>query len=213
MKHAAMFTDELGTVLPYKAKLYIRSDAVPKFIKPRSVPYATKQAIEDELDHFKASRILRRYPQRVGYPNCSSTKGRRENSHLQRLQGDCQPSIGSRTTLPKPEDLFATLAEGTKFTTLDLSQAYLQLLLDNESSKPVTVNTHRGLYQYTCLPFSIDSASSMFQTDTILPGIPNVIRYIDDILVTGSSNEAHLESRRSTHPIKKTLSQNQGRKM
>jgi hypothetical protein len=44
--------------------------------------------------------------------------------------------------LPKPDDLFATLAGGKKFTTLDLSQAYLQLILDEESAKFVTVNTH-----------------------------------------------------------------------
>ncbi len=44
--------------------------------------------------------------------------------------------------LPKPDDLFATLAGGNKFTKLDLSQAYLQLELDEESSKMTTVNTH-----------------------------------------------------------------------
>lgn len=48
--------------------------------------------------------------------------------------------------LPKLEDLFATLAGGNKFTKLDLSHAYLQVLLDPESRKYVTVNTHQGLY-------------------------------------------------------------------
>ena len=47
--------------------------------------------------------------------------------------------------LPKPDDLFATLAGGKKFTKLDLSQAYQQLLLDDDSKKFVTINTHRGL--------------------------------------------------------------------
>ena len=32
--------------------------------------------------------------------------------------------------IPKPEDIFANLAGGELFTTLDLSQAYQQLLLD-----------------------------------------------------------------------------------
>ena len=86
--------------------------------------------------------------------------------------------------LPKPEDLFATLAGGKKFTKLDLSQAYQQLTLDNESRKYVTINTHKGLYQYTRLQFGVASAPAIFQrlTDTILQSIPNVICYIDDII-------------------------------
>ena len=44
--------------------------------------------------------------------------------------------------LPKPEELFTTLAGGKKFAKLDMSQAYQQLLLDEESTKYVTINTH-----------------------------------------------------------------------
>ena len=68
--------------------------------------------------------------------------------------------------------------------------------LDEESRKYVTINTHRGLYRYTRLPFGIASAPAVFQKtmDTILQGIPNVICYIDDILVTGVDDEAHLRT-------------------
>ena len=50
--------------------------------------------------------------------------------------------------LPKPDDLFATLAGGKVFTKLDLSQAYLQLRFDEKSATYVTINTHQGLYRY-----------------------------------------------------------------
>ncbi len=46
--------------------------------------------------------------------------------------------------LPKPDDLFGTLAGGKKFTKLDLSQAYLQLELDEESSKMTICHISRG---------------------------------------------------------------------
>ena len=42
--------------------------------------------------------------------------------------------------LPKTEDLFATLAGGTKFTKLDLSEAYLQLELDPDSQQYCVIN-------------------------------------------------------------------------
>ena len=98
--------------------------------------------------------------------------------------------------LPKPKDLMTNLAGGLRFSKLDLTQAYFQIVLDQESHKYVTINTHKGLYQYTRVPFGIASTPALFQRtmDTILQGIPNTICYLDDILVTGNSAETHLKS-------------------
>lgn len=49
--------------------------------------------------------------------------------------------------IPTPQELFASLAGGQKFTKLDLSQAYQQLLLDDKSKELVTINTHKGLFR------------------------------------------------------------------
>ena len=96
--------------------------------------------------------------------------------------------------LPKPADLMANLTGGQCFTKLDLRAAYQQMRLDEESDKMVTINTHQGLYEYTKLPFGVSSAPAIFQRamDSILQGIPNVICYLDDILVTGRSEREHL---------------------
>ena len=79
-------------------------------------------------------------------------------------------------------------------TKLDLSAAYQQLSLDGESQKLVTLNTHKGLFQCTSLPFRGASAPAKFQLtmDAILQGIPQVLCYIDDILVTGKAEADHL---------------------
>ena len=44
--------------------------------------------------------------------------------------------------VPTAEDLFVTLAGGQTFTKLDLSHAYQQVVLDEDSRKYVTVTTH-----------------------------------------------------------------------
>ena len=118
-----------------------------------------------------------------------------------RLCGDYKVTVNYALTvdqypLPKPEDLFATLSNGQEFSKLDLSQTYLQLKLDELSRPYTTINTHQGLYQYTRLPFGIASAPAIFQRlmDTILQGIPGVVCYIDDILVTGKDQEEHLQN-------------------
>ena len=98
--------------------------------------------------------------------------------------------------LTKPEDLFASLVGGVKFSKIDLTQAYLQMPLEEESREFVTMNTHMGLYRYTRLPFGIASAPAIFQRtmDTILQGLHHEQCYIDDILVTGADNEVHLRN-------------------
>ena len=60
----------------------------------------------------------------------------------------------------------------------------------------MTINTHRGLYQYTRLPFGVASAPAIFQkvTDTILQGLPKIISYLDDILISASTPEEHLDN-------------------
>ena len=68
--------------------------------------------------------------------------------------------------------------------------------LDEESRKLVVVNTHKGLYRYTRLPYGVSSAPGIFQRlmESVLQGIPNVIVYIDDILITGATEEEHLKT-------------------
>lgn len=95
--------------------------------------------------------------------------------------------------LPIPEDLFATLEGGVLFTKLDLSQAYNQLELDKESQQVCTINTPDGLFQYTRMPFGIASAPGKFQRvmDDLFRDTPRVKCYLDDILITGRTEEEH----------------------
>jgi hypothetical protein len=55
-----------------------------------------------------------------------------------------------------------------------MSQAYQQLLLDEESKQYTTIYTHKGLYQYNRLPFGVSSAPGIFQPtmENMLQGIP-----------------------------------------
>ena len=56
------------------------------------------------------------------------------------------------------------------------------------------VTTPLGLFRYTRLPFRVSTAPAVLQRiiDHTLQGIPRVLARVDDILVTGESDEEHL---------------------
>ena len=72
----------------------------------------------------------------------------------------------------------------------------MQIELEDESKKYLVINTHRGLYRFNGLPYGIASAPAIFQQiiEQVLPKLPKVVCYMDDILVTGSTHEKHLQN-------------------
>ena len=159
-RHAPLFRDGLGTVKPFRDTLHVDPDAQPKFFKPYAVPFAIKDTIGCELDCMEQQGTIEKVDHSewaapiVAVPNKDGTF---------HICGDYKVTVNQALAvdqypLLKPDDLFATLAGGKVFTKLDLSQAYLQIRLDEKSSEYVTINTHQGLHWCNRLPFSVASA-------------------------------------------------------
>ena len=85
---------------------------------------------------------------------------------------------------------------GKPFSKQDLTQAYQQLLLAEDSKRYTTINTTKGLFQKQRLPFGISSAPAIFQRsmDSLLQDQPGVVVYLDDVLVTGLNKDEHLKN-------------------
>lgn len=91
--------------------------------------------------------------------------------------------------IPRVNDIIFTLNGYSFFSLIDLSGAYLQLELDNESQALTAINTHKGLFAFRRLPFGVKTAPGIFQEviDKILNGLTGVVSYFDDILIGASS--------------------------
>ena len=195
-EHADIFRDELGKLQGVKAKIYVEEGVQPRFEKSRPVPFTIRKKVEEELDRLQALGVI----QPVRFSDWASPIVpilKRDGSV--RICGDYKVTINRAARLekypiPRIEELFTSLAGGKTFSKLDLSHAYLQIPLAEESRRLATISTHRGLFEYQRLPFGIASAPSIFQRimENLLLGIPRVCVYLDDILVTGLTEEEHL---------------------
>ena len=134
-KYEEMFSGIQGAMKHFSAKLNVKEDVRPIFLKPRSVPFAISEAVEAELKRLEAEGIIEKVPHSKGAaPIVPVPKG---NGKM-RIRGDYKVTVNQiiqvdQYPLPKPEDLFASLAGGANFSKIDFTQAYLQLQLEEES--------------------------------------------------------------------------------
>ncbi|KAF8790114.1 hypothetical protein HNY73_005187 [Argiope bruennichi] len=160
----------------------------PVFFKPRPVPFALKERIETELKRLVAEDIIE--------PVVPVIK---QNGNL-RICGDYKVTINpglkiEQYPLPRIEDIFAELSGGEFFTKIDLSEAYLQMLVDERDRHLLMINTHKVLFRYKRMNYGIALAPAVWQRaiEQVLSGIAGVHVFLDDITVTGRNDQEHFE--------------------
>lgn len=197
-KYPSVFQQGLGTVKNVTAKLHLKDDVKPVFLKPRSVPYALRPAVEKELQRMESEGII----QRVDFSDWGTplvVVPKSDNSV--RLCGDYKVTVNphintDKYPIPTFDEVLEKISEGQKYSKIDLKCAYQQLLLDEESQKLVTISTHKGLYRYTRLPYGISSSPAIWQRyiDQVLAGLDFTCAIIDDVIVTGPDDQSHIKN-------------------
>lgn len=94
--------------------------------------------------------------------------------------------------LPKIDPMLWNIKGGTIFSSIDIKDAYLQVPLSEESkAKTAFTVPGRGLFQYTRLPAGLKDAAGRWQSaiEKILGHDPNILVYMDDILVFSTNND------------------------
>ena len=118
-----------------------------------------------------------------------------------RLYGDYKrtlnPNIDTAVyPVPVIEDCLWSVRGGELFTKLDKKAAYNHVPVSDEDQMLLTINTHKGLYKFTRLPYGVCSTSAIFQSimDQVLCDIPGVTCRVDDILITGKDDTEHFRN-------------------
>lgn len=195
-----LFNGGLGKAKGIKAELRVKDDAVPKFFKPRPLPFALREGVAKELNRLQELGVL----EKIDYSDWAApiVPVRKANGEI-RVCGDYKVTVNPNLDvpehpMPRVEELLQQLNGGVNFSKLDLSQAYQQIELDQDSKKYVTINTHLGLYAYSRLPYGVSAAPALFQSvmDKVLQGL-RVGCYLDDLIITGKDDQEHLANLRA----------------
>ena len=196
-EHKEIFEEKLGQLADIKANLKLKEKAEPVFKRVRPVPYALQEEVNRELKKWEDSGIA----EKIEYSDWGTplVVVPKPGGGV-RLCGDYKCTVNPQLAVPKTpmpslEDILTKLAGMHKFCKLDLSTAYLQMQLDEDSQQMTVLNTPRGLLKMKRLPYGISASPAIFQStmEKVLEGLPGVTCFLDDVLVAGATESETLE--------------------
>ena len=196
LKNSPIFEEGLGLIKGAMAKLVLKDDHQPKSLGVRTLPYAKKDQVGKELTRMLNEGILTRVEGASlwGTPIVPVFKGEKT-----RICGSynltLNPAMAAQQyPLPSIEECLNKVTGGQQFTKLDVRAAYNNIPIRKEDRILTTINTHLGQLMWNRLPYGISPAAAIFQEtiDQTLAGIPMCCCRVDDILVSGKTQDEHL---------------------
>ncbi|XP_053686504.1 uncharacterized protein K02A2.6-like [Sabethes cyaneus] len=195
--YASLFRKELGCYTYGEINLELEGNEQPVFKKPRPVPFKFQAQVANELDKMENTGVITKCDSSAwGTPLVPVVK---PDGSI-RLCGDYKVTLNSflkevKHPLPTADEIFVKLNGGSKFSKLDLSKAYNQFVLNDRSKEMCSISTMQGVYRMNRLPFGVKPASGIVQREIekLLCGIKGVSNFLDDVIISGATDEEHLE--------------------
>ncbi len=193
-----VFSDKLGEYKLNRICLQLKSDARPIFCRPRPVSLAYRKEVEEQLEKMQQDNLIEKI---MTSPWATPVVPIRKTDGKLRLCGDYRLTLNPnleplKHPLPRIVEIFEKLRGGERYTKLDLSQAYHQFVLDDESQLLTTWSTSKGLFKWKRLPFGVQPGSAECQRrmEDLIRGLDGVANFLDDIFVTGKSLNDHISN-------------------
>ena len=149
-------------------KIVLKPDAEPSTCSLRSVPFALRDKLKEELKRLQSLDIIAECKGPTDWLNPIVPVLKPDGSI--RICLDPQKlnaaTIRDRYSLPKISDIHVRLAGSKVYTTLDARSGFHQIPLDEESSKLTTFLTPCGKFSYERLPFGVTSTAEFFSQNS-----------------------------------------------
>ena len=141
-----VFADELGCCMKTEVRFELKDNVKPIFKPKRKVPFSSLETIDKALQRLEENGVIKK----VDYSEWASpTVYVKKKNNKIRICADF--STGLNECLWEPtyplltlEKIFSKLNGGKVFSKIDFSEAYLQVKVEEECTKYLTIHTHRG---------------------------------------------------------------------
>lgn len=194
--YSNLFKENTGVAKNFTYNIELKPDVSPVFKRARPVPFSLQSRVEDELLRLENENIITK----VSFSDWATpvVPVVKPNGAI-RLCADYSVTVNPNIKVPQHpfpgfEEIFSKLSGGQLFTTLDIRTAFLHIPTSKASSKILTINTHKGLYNVNRLMYGISAAPAVWQNyiEHVIGEIPGVCVVHDDIIITGANTEEHL---------------------
>ena len=198
-KYPNLSKEGIGCIPSTEAKLELTSqNPSPTYVRARPLAHAIIDITNKELDYLLENKVIQKlntsdwaHPM-VVVPRAKGKKVR--------ICGDFKNGINrfiniDEHPLKNIRHALDNIGNGLRFSKLDISSAFLHMPVRESDRKYLVINTHRGLFQFNRMTNGLCNAPAIWQRyiENLLADIAGTEVVIDDIIVTGSSSQEHLE--------------------
>jgi transposase InsO family protein len=184
------------------------TDEDPVFTRNYKYPQVYKDKVEIEISEMLRKGIIR--PSQSPYNSPIWVVGKKPDDSGKekiRLVIDYRKlnkkTVEDKFPLPNIDDLIYQLGQSKYYTTLDLASGFHQLEMDPESIEKTAFSTDQNHYEFLRMPFGLKNAPPTFQRamNGLFAGRPNVLVYLDDIIIYSNTFNEHLEHLKTVFQI------------
>ena len=163
-EYSDVFGEELGRM---EGKVHLETDpnVAPTVMPPRRAPVALKERLKNKLDRLTQRKVISPIQEPTDcVSSMFATKKADGNIRLRIDPHHLNRALKrSHYPLPVKEEILPKLSKAKVFSKVDLKEGFLQVELDEESSKLTVFQTPWGRYRFHRMPFGNTPAPEIFQ--------------------------------------------------
>lgn len=172
---------------PVKMRIVVKDD-IPVYQRPRRIPWSDQRIVDEQVSEWLKQKIIQ--PSTSEYASPIVLAARKDGS--KRLCCDYRKLndkiVRDHFPMPLIEEVLDKLQKANVYTTLDLTNGFFHVPLEESSRKYTSFVTSNGQFEFLFVPFGISNSPAVF-TRFIFAVLMDLIRdgtivvYMDDIII------------------------------